>query len=96
MLRISSPLRTWPVFWAAPPLDYKKSYKINKFISNYLILTKNLPINTFLTIKGLLPKGESKPPSMENPKPQLSLTISTQRAPLGVDSSRNYKFNLKV
>lgn len=48
-------------------------------------------MNTFFTIKGLLPKGESNPPSMENPKPQLSLIISTLRAPFGVDSSEIIK-----
>lgn len=44
-------------------------------------------MNTFFTTNGRLPKGESKPPSIEKPRPQLSLTISTQRAPFGVDSS---------
>lgn len=37
----------------------------------------NIPINTFFTINGRCPFGESCPPSIAIPRPQLSLNIST-------------------
>ena len=40
-------------------------------------------MNTFFTVNGQLPRGESKPPSMEKPRPQVSFRISTSWAPLG-------------
>lgn len=55
---------------------------------------QDLPMKIFLTIKGLFPIGESYPPSIENPKPQLSLITSTVLAPDGRLSSEIYGIRL--
>lgn len=40
-------------------------------------------MKTFFTVNGQFPSGESKPPSMENPSPQVSFITSTSWAPFG-------------
>lgn len=38
-----------------------------------ITLDHHLPMNTFFTVSGQCPLGESRPPSMARPRPQLSL-----------------------
>lgn len=88
MLRISSPVRTWLVFWAAPPAEGRDERKRNELcLQRSISCWEYLPTQTLVTTSGRLPSGESNPPSMAKPRPQLSLMISTQRAPLPVEAS---------
>lgn len=65
---------------------YKCTYMGCVNVLKFLVFCFHPPIKTFFTINGLLPNGESKPPSMEKPNPQLSLTISTDREPVAASS----------
>ena len=49
-------------------------------------MNMNLPINSFLTIKGTLPLGESYPPSILKPKPVESFMIVIFNSSLFVSS----------
>lgn len=64
---ISSPTLRFDVSSAAPPKT--KNYRVG--FSNGIYL----PINIFLIIRGKLPDGDSKPPSIEKPSPAPSFTM---------------------